>query len=704
MRAREPDVEGYVERDGIKVGYEVFGTGDPTVVLTPTWSIVDSRHWKAQVPYLARHFRVVTVDPRGNGRSDRPTDPAAYSDQEFEGDLLAVLDEVGAQRAVLAGLCTGARRALTTAARHPDRVLGVAALAPNAPWLPPRPERAVYGFEERLDTDEGWAKYNRHYWQRDYRGFVEFFFRTVEPEPHSTKVLEDAVGWALQTTPEVLAASLTAPSYGDDPVLVEDMLRSVRCPVLVVSGSADRCQSRERIVRVAELTRAREVVLEGAGHLLQARQPVVVNRLLHEFVRSVAPAARPPATRRWTRPLDRPRKVLYLSSPIGLGHAERDAAIVDALRRRRPGVQVDWLAQHPVTEVLARRGERIHPASAHLANESAHVESEAGEHDLHAFQAVRRMDEILVANFMVFADLVEDEHYDLWVGDEAWELDHFLHENPELKRAPYAWLTDFVGWLPMPSGGAAEEALTADHNAEMVERIARWPRLRDRAVFVGNPDDLVDDPLGPGLPTVREWTVERYAFSGYVSDFAPVDADERARLRAELGWRPDETVCVATVGGSGVGGDLLSRVVAAFPAARRAVPGLRLVVVAGPRLDPARLPAREGLEVHGYVHRLHRLLAACDLAVTHGGLTTTMTLTAHRRPFLYVPLRNHFEQNRHVRHRLDAYRAGRFVDYGQTEPEALAALIAAEAGRRVDYRPVETDGADRAAALLADLF
>ena len=97
-------------------------------------------------------------------------------------------------------------------------------------------------------------------------------------------------------------------------------------------------------------------------------------------------------------------------------------------------MQIDWLAQHPVTRMLADRGESVHPASAYLASESAHVEAEAGEHDLHAFRAVRRMDEILVNNFMVFADLVADEPYDLVVGDEAWDIDYFLHENPERKR------------------------------------------------------------------------------------------------------------------------------------------------------------------------------------------------------------------------------------------------------------------------------
>ena len=143
------------------------------------------------------------------------------------------------------------------------------------------------------------------------------------------------------------------------------------------------------------------------------------------------------------------------------------------------------------------RGERIHPASAWLANESAHVEDEAAEHDLHAFQAIRRMDEILVNNFMVFNDVVNDEHYDLVIGDEAWDVDYFLHENPELKRFAFAWMTDFVGWLPMPDGGDHEAALTADYNAEMIEQRARFRRLRDRSIFVGDPDDIVPDSFGP---------------------------------------------------------------------------------------------------------------------------------------------------------------------------------------------------------------
>lgn len=127
---------------------------------------------------------------------------------------------------------------------------------------------------------------------------------------------------------------------------------------------------------------------------------------------------------------------------------------------------------------------------------------------------------------------------------------------------------------------------------------------------------------------------------------------EREGLRDELGYAPDEQVCLVTVGGSGVGGDLLRRVIAAFPEAKQRAPALRMVVVAGPRIDPESLPSHEGLEVRAYVHELYRHLACCDLAIVQGGLTTCMELTATQRPLIYVPLRHHFEQNFHVDHRL----------------------------------------------------
>jgi predicted glycosyltransferase len=288
--------------------------------------------------------------------------------------------------------------------------------------------------------------------------------------------------------------------------------------------------------------------------------------------------------------------------------------------------------------------------------------------------------------------------------DEAWELDYYLHENPGEKRAPYVWLTDFVGFLPMDDGGARERFLTADYNSDMVQHVAQHPDVRDLALFVGNRDDIVAERLGPKLPMIRDWTERHFAFTGYITGFDPVDLRDRGALRSELGFGEDERVCVVSVGGTSVGSDLLRRVIAAFPYAKGRVPTLRMIVVAGPRIDPASLPSQPGLEVVPYVHNLYRHLAACDVAVVQGGLTTAMELTANKRPFLYFPLRHHFEQNLHVRHRLERYGAGRRMDFDDSSPEQIGAAIAEENGRAIAYRDVETDGAAIAARRIADLL
>jgi predicted glycosyltransferase len=471
--------------------------------------------------------------------------------------------------------------------------------------------------------------------------------------------------------------------------------------VLVIEGTEDRCQPRGRFETVARTTEAERLVIEGAGHLPMARYPVAVNKAIREFADRVSGTSAATVPRSNGRRGHRPR-VLYLSSPIGLGHVRRDLAIADALRKERPEVDVQWLTQSPVADFLESRGESVHPASRLLASESGHFEAESGEHDLHAFQAIRRMDELLVNNFMVFDDLVTEEGFDLWVGDEAWDLDHFLHENPGLKRAPFVWMTDFVGWMPLPDGGEREAELTADYNLEMIEHVARFPSLRDRSVFVGDPADVVDVPLGPGLPSAREWTEQHFDFAGYVmGERPPVDRDA---LRRRLGYAESDVVCLVSVGGSGVGGHLLRKVVAAYPDVRRRVPGLRMVVVAGPRIDPASLEVPAGVEVHGFVPDLDLHHAACDVAVVQGGLSTTMELTAAGRPFVYFPLGHHFEQQVHVRHRLDRHGAGTAMDYRDADPARIADAIVAELGRRTSYLPVPEGGAQAAAQLVAELI
>jgi pimeloyl-ACP methyl ester carboxylesterase/predicted glycosyltransferase len=682
--ARTPDAEGHLERDGVRIWWESYGTGEPVVLLLPPWTIVHSRVWKLQIPYLARHARVVTFDARGSGLSDAPADLRAYADGETIADAVAILDHLGVDAVVAAGLSRGARYALQLAADHPERVRAVVALGPAVPHLT----------DEAAWRDRGWAKDTPEYWQQDFRGFLEFFFTQALPEPHSTKALEDGVAWGLDTTPEILAMTRGEQGVADREA-AEALCRAVRCPVVVVQGTEDEMVPTDRGARVAELTGGQLVLLEGSGHLALVRDPVGVNLLL----RDVACGPRVPA--RWARPASQPRRALVVSSPIGLGHAWRDVRIADELRRRVPGLEVEWLAAAPVTSVLAARGETIHPASAELASEAGHIDAEAGDHRLNAFEAIRRMDEILCANFMLFADVVRDTRYDLWIGDEAWELDVFLHENPDLKTAPFAWLTDFVGWLPVPAGGEREAALCADENAAMIDRVERAPRVRDVALYLGEPEDVVDASFGPGLPSIRAWTERHLRPVGYVT--AP-RAGDRDAVRAAEGWADDEVVCLVAVGGSGTGAALLRRAVAALPALRARIPGLRMVALTGPRLDADVLPEADGLEVRAYVHEAQRLAAACDVALVQGGLATTMELVAAGRPFVSIPLDDHFEQQVHVRHRLDRHGARAWLPWARATPEALADAVAAALTAGACHRSVPDDGAARAADILAGLL
>ena len=702
-RARTPDLVGRVRTgDGLTLPWEIHGDGPTTIVFLPPNPISHSRLWKGQVHYLARRHRVVVYDGRGNGDADLPDPSGVWEGSWRADDCVAVLDATGTDRAVLVGICgDGVRPSLQIAAAHPERVLGLVAIGTGVGQLAPTPvhrQRAIETFNDVFDDPQGWEKYNERYIRANYRGFLEFFFGEMFPEPHSEKQVEDAVAYGLDGPVEVLLMDETAADTKEETL---ELIGRVRCPVLVVHGDRDNCQGTERALALAELTNADVLWIEGAGHIPQARHPVLVNRAIDEFAQRFAPPK--PVRRTWLHPAARSKRALLVSSPIGLGHAWRDVAVARELRRLVPGVEVEWLAQPPVTTLLAACGERVHPASEQLASEAAAVDAETGEHELHAFQMLRRLDEVFVANFMVFHDLVREESFDVWIADEAWEVDYFLHENPELKRAPYVWMTDFVGVLPMPSGGEREAYLAADWNAQMVEHVARAPSLRDVSIFIGDPEDIVDEPLGPGLPSIPAWTAEQFAFSGYITGFEPQEIADRDALRRELGYGSDERVCVVASGGSAAGIHLLERVVAAFPVAKRHVPALRMVVVTGPRIDPKTFPEADGLEVHGYIHQLHRHLAACDVAIAHGGLSTTMELTAAARPFLYFPLKNHFEQNHHVAHRLDRHGAGRRMSYETDGPSEIAVALARELDRTPSYRSIPPGGATRAAELIAPL-
>jgi pimeloyl-ACP methyl ester carboxylesterase/predicted glycosyltransferase len=698
MRALDPDNHGFAVNplDGVRIFWESWGPRDAeqTVVFLPTWSIVHSRVWKFQVPYFARHgMRVVAFDGRGNGRSDRPQ--SGYSTDHFTQDTLAVLDMLDIRQAAVVGYSAGGRWAIQLAAEHPERVTHLALIAP-AVRLGETPDSLTEFYATPPDR-EGFHKYTALHWREDYPDFVNWFFSVLCNEPHSTKQIEDGVGWGLETTAEILIATT------DERVTprLADLAAAVRSPTIVLHGDRDEIISLEvgRAVH-RSIAGSRMVVLEGSGHAPHLRDPVVVNNLLLDFV------GRPvPAERRWKRAMSRnPRRALFVSSPIGLGHIQRDLAIARELRELIPDLEIHWWTQHPATRVLEDAGETIHPLSRAMSSESAHWEQCATGHELHAFDAFRKMDEIFLANFMLFHDMTRQEPYDVWIGDEAWEIDYYLHENPELKTAPYVFLTDVIGFLPVdPDADPHDAELCADYNAEMIAQRARNPWLRDLSLYIGEYDELPAEPFGPGLPGIREWAREWFEPVGYVVPDLPADYRDRDALRARLGYAESGPLIFAAVGGTAIGRGLLENVARALPLIHQELPEARLVLVTGPRIDPASLPDIDGLEKRPYVHNLFEHLACADAAVVQGGLTTTMELVMARRPFVYVPLRKHWEQERHVAHRLDHYRAGIRLDHDAGPPDVARALLQAMA-QPLAYRDVTPGAARRAAERITSVI
>jgi pimeloyl-ACP methyl ester carboxylesterase len=289
-RARYPDECGYVERDGVRVYYEAYGVGEPTILFLPTWEIVHSRAWKCQIPYFARHGRMLTFDRRGNGRSDLPTDVRAYDRRATADDALAVLDKVGVERVVVVSWCS-AGEDLILAVEHPARVAGLVLIAPDLLLTDdPAEEEGPYTFDEEPVTLEGWAKWNRYYWLRDWPGFLEFFFAKTFTELHSTKQIEDAIGWGLQTDAQTILRGMDA-EWTNDRDSALWLCGHVSCPVLVIQGSADAVVGSARGAAVAAaIPQAQLITLEGCGHAPHLRDPVITNLVIRDFAASPAPA------------------------------------------------------------------------------------------------------------------------------------------------------------------------------------------------------------------------------------------------------------------------------------------------------------------------------------------------------------------------------------------------------------------------------
>ena len=287
MRARPPDREGFVDRDGVRIFFEVYENHKPTILLVPTTTIFHSRQWKGQVHYLARHFRVVSYDGRGNGRSSVPGTVDAYRDEELRADLLAVMDATGTSTAIHLAYCHAVPWTIHTAVHHPGRVKALIAVAPGVEHLAPPMDhyvRAAERFEEEIDQPVGWEMLNRRFYLANYETYTKFFFSEMHPEAHSTKLWEDSVSWSLDRTPQT--ALLERQARRESALEPSDLLglvQEVTQSILVIHGELDHCQRVERAYRLAELTNGELEIFKGVGHAPQSREPVRFNLLVKQF-------------------------------------------------------------------------------------------------------------------------------------------------------------------------------------------------------------------------------------------------------------------------------------------------------------------------------------------------------------------------------------------------------------------------------------
>jgi pimeloyl-ACP methyl ester carboxylesterase len=270
-----PIEEGRARSNGVGIAWKRYGSGDPTVLFVPTWNLVDARVSRHQVSFLEPQATVITYDPRGAGASDRPS--SGYDFVDHAADAMAVLDDTGTERAVVITASRGINSAVLLAARHPDRIQTLVAVAPFMDFDAPEGEQ----FWLELDRYEGWDKYNAAYWRRDWPDFARFFMGQVFTEPDSEATIEELVGIALDASPEVLIQQ----EREQDWTVAPPLLGSVACPTLLIHGDDDRTTPLVIAETIAMgIPDARLVVLAGAGHRPDVSSPEIVNPLLGEFL------------------------------------------------------------------------------------------------------------------------------------------------------------------------------------------------------------------------------------------------------------------------------------------------------------------------------------------------------------------------------------------------------------------------------------
>ena len=396
------------------------------------------------------------------------------------------------------------------------------------------------------------------------------------------------------------------------------------------------------------------------------------------------------------------KNILYMSGSLGLGHITRDLAIARELRKQNPEMELSWLAASPADQLIREAGEHLLPEAADLSDENAVAEQSARGASLSLIRYVGRARRQWAQNVKVLIRVVRERQIDLIIGDETYEILRAFREQPQLKTCSFVMIYDFIG-LDSVSWNPLEKLGVYLMNRAWSSGFEHLPDYVDLSLVIGEIEDVPDRPFGFLLANRREWARRRCQFVGNAFPFDPANYSDRSALRRRLGYS-EEPLVVCSIGGTAIGRQLLELCGQAYPILKEGIPDLRMILVGGPRLSVASLNVPSGVEIRGYVPALYEHFAASDLSIVQGGATTTLELTALRRPFLFFPIEGHCEQEIQVAARLARHQAGVNMVLSQTKPRDLARAVIVNIGREVAYRQIAADGARRAAKLISELI
>jgi UDP:flavonoid glycosyltransferase YjiC (YdhE family) len=394
--------------------------------------------------------------------------------------------------------------------------------------------------------------------------------------------------------------------------------------------------------------------------------------------------------------------VLYISGSLGLGHITRDIAIADQLRNLLPEVEIEWLAADPATTLLKEAGEKLVPGAEQYANENVSAEKAAKGSGLNLLNYLLKSRGEWKKNIDFFLNLIKNRKYDLVIGDETYEINLALRENSEMKKFPFVMIFDFVGLDAMTNNPLERLGVYYWNRVWSHDYRVKQKPPYDLALFVGEPEDVPDNTFGFMLPNRREFAKAMYTFVGYIFPFNVASFSDKQEIRKKTGYS-DKPLLICSLGGTAIGKELLELCGKAFLIVKERIPDLHAVFVTGPRLSANSVNLPEGIELKGFIPRLYEHFAACDLAIVQGGATSTLELTALRRPFIYFPLEGHCEQA-NVSRILSQRGAGVKMKLSKTSPELLADQIIKLIGTNVTYPDIPMDGAQKASQLLVKLL